>query len=96
MTTSGIDVTTRLNSLKSQIDNGKAQKAKAEANLETYTKQRDDVKVEISALGVEPTVEALEVEIAKLDAEILDGLSKAEQLLTPGVADPEAAIKARQ
>jgi chromosome segregation ATPase len=75
------DVTTRLNSLKSEIENGKAQKAKAEANLETYTKQLDDVKAEISALGVEPTIPALEAEIAKLDAEILGGLDQAEQLL---------------
>jgi chromosome segregation ATPase len=77
------DVTVRLNNLKSQIDTGKAQKAKAEANLETYTKQLDDTKAEIQQLGVEPTVEALEAEIAKLDAEILESLAKAEQLLNP-------------
>ena len=77
------DVTARLNNLKSQIDNGKAQKTRAEANLETYTKQLDDAKAEIQQLGVEPTVEALEAEIAKLDADILAGLAKAEQLLNP-------------
>ena len=75
------DVTTRLNNLKAQIDNGKAQKARAEANLETYTKQLDDVKAEVRVLGVEPTVEALEAEIAKLDEGIDDDLAKAEQLL---------------
>ena len=71
----------RLNNLKTQIDNGKTQKARAEANLETYTKQLDDVKAEVRVLGVEPTVEALEAEIAKLDADIVESLAKAEQLL---------------
>lgn len=75
------DVTARLNNLKAQIETGKAQKAKAEANLETYTKQLDDVKAEIQGLGVEPTVDALDAEITKLDAEIVAGLSKAEGLL---------------
>ena len=77
------DVTARLNNLKSQVEHGKTEKAKAEANLETYTKQLDALKVEIKVLGVETTVAALTAEIEKLDAEILAGLSKAEALLNP-------------
>ena len=75
------DTTTRLNNLKTQIDEGKAQKAKAEANLETYTKQLNDIKAEIRTLGVEPAEEALAAEIERLDAEIEANLSKAEELL---------------
>ena len=58
------DTTTRLNNLKTQIDEGKAQKAKAEANLETYTKQLNDIKAEIRTLGVEPAEEALAADLA--------------------------------
>ncbi len=83
MTTTTTDVTARLNSLKSEIEKGKSEKVRAQTNLETYTKQLDDVKAEVKALGVEPTIEALEAEIAKLDAEILESLSKAEGLLNP-------------
>lgn len=79
------DVASRLNNLKSQIEEGKNQKARAQANLETYTKQLDEVKLEVKVLGVEPTVEALDAEIARLDAEILADLSQAEQLLNPEV-----------
>lgn len=74
----------RLNDLKAQIEQGKAAKAKAEANLETYTAQLDEVKAAIEALGVEPTVEALEAEIERLDAEIAEKLVAAEGLLNGG------------
>ncbi len=74
------NVTERLNALKNKVEQGKAAKAKAEANLETYTKQRNEVIDEIRALGVEP--ENLEAEIAKLEQEIEASLSQAEQLLS--------------
>lgn len=77
------DVMTRLNQLKAQIEKGKTEKAKAEANLATYTKQYEEVKAEIVALGVEPTEEALTAEIARLDGEILANLTRAEELLWP-------------
>jgi len=74
------NVTERLNALKNKVEQGKAAKARAEANLETYTKQRNEVIDEIRALGVEP--ENLETEIAKLEQEIEASLSQAEQLLS--------------
>ena len=77
-------VNERLISLKKQIEEGKTQKARASANLETYTKQLEDIKVEIKALGVEPTVEALDAEIKKLDVEIESKLLRAEELLSGG------------
>ena len=75
-------VNDRLISLKKQIEEGKTQKARASANLETYTKQLEDIKLEIKALGVEPTVEALDAEIKKLDVEIESKLLRAEELLS--------------
>lgn len=77
------NTTERLNNLKLQIEEGKAQKARAEANLETYTKQLDETKEEIRTLGVEPTSKALDAEIARLDAEIAESLAEAEGLLNP-------------
>ena len=73
------DITARLNSLKAQIEKGKAEKARAEANLETYTKQRDEIVAELEALGVKPG--NLDAEIVRLDQEIEDALSRAEELL---------------
>ena len=80
----GVEATNRLSSLKSKIEEGKTQKARASANLETYTKQLDDIKAEVVALGVEPTVEALGAEVERLDAEILAKLDSAEALLGGG------------
>ena len=78
-----VDVNTRLSNLKAQIEEGKSQKARAEANKETYEKQLNEVKAEIESMGITPTVPALEAEIEKLDAEILEALGKAEGLLNP-------------
>lgn len=75
------DVTTRLNALKTKIEQGKAAKAKAEANLETYTKQKEELEAQVRELGIEP--DQLEAEITRLDVEIADSLTKAEQLLQP-------------
>lgn len=75
-----MDAMTRLNNLKAQIEKGKAEKARAEANLETYTKQRDEIINELKALGVEP--ENLDAEIARLDKEIEEALARAEELLS--------------
>lgn len=78
------DSTARLSTLKQKIEEGKTQKARASANLETYTKQLDDIKAEVVALDVEPTVEALGAEVERLDAEILAKLDAAEALLRGG------------
>jgi chromosome segregation ATPase len=73
------DVTGRLNALKAQIETGKTEKAKAEANLETYTKQKEELVKQLVEMGVTP--ETLDGEIAKLDQEIVSGLDRAEALL---------------
>jgi chromosome segregation ATPase len=74
-----MDVTNRLNALKAQIEQGKTEKAKAEANLEVYTKQKEELMKQLADLGVTP--ETLDAEIAKLDQEIAAGLGQAETLL---------------
>ena len=79
MTTGNGDVTARLNNLKSQIETGKTEKTRAETNLESYTKQRDEVVKEMAELSVTP--ETVDAEIARLDAEVEADLSKAEELL---------------
>lgn len=73
------DVMTRLNTLKAHIEAGKAEKAKAEANIETYTKQREEVVAQLAELGVTP--ENLDEEIERLEQEIEFRLSRAEVLL---------------
>ena len=73
------DITARLNNLKAQIDQGKTEKTRAETNLESYTKQRDEVVKEMAELGVTP--ETVDAEIARLDAEVEADLAKAEELL---------------
>lgn len=73
------NITARLDGLKSQIEKGKVEKTRAETNLESYTKQRDEVIKEMADLGVTP--ETVDAEIEKLDAEIEAGLAKAEELL---------------
>lgn len=79
MTDRATEVTARLNNLKSQIDQGKTEKTRAETNLQNYEKQRDEVVVEMAELGVTP--ETVDAEIAGLDQEIEADLSKAEELL---------------
>ena len=79
MTNGGQDVLTRLNNLKAQIEQGKNEKARAEANKETYEKQKQEIINQLAELKVAP--ENLDAEIARLDTEIQQGLAKAEQLL---------------
>jgi chromosome segregation ATPase len=73
------DITGRLNALKTQIETGKTEKAKAEANLETYTAQKEELVKQLAEMGVTP--ETLDGEITKLDQEIAAGLDQAEALL---------------
>lgn len=81
MNQGGQDVSTRLNSLKAQIEQGKNEKARAEANKETYEKQKQEIIAQLAELQVAP--ENLDAEIQRLDSEIQQGLVKAEQLLNP-------------
>jgi len=71
---------TRLNDLKAQIEKGKIEKTRAETNLATYTKQWDEIISELKTLNVEP--ENLDAEITRLDQEIEDALTRAEELLS--------------
>ena len=85
------DVLTRINSLKAQIDQGKNEKARAEANKETYEKQKQEITAQLAELQVAP--ENLDAEIQRLDSEIQQGLAKAEQLLNPQpTAQPAAQL----
>jgi len=79
MTTENGDVAARLNSLKSQIEKGKVEKTRAETNLESYMKQRDEVVAQMAELGVTP--ETVDGEIERMDKEIEEGLQQAEELL---------------
>ncbi len=77
--TNQTDILARLNNLKAQIEQGKTEKAKAQANLETFTKQRDEIIAQLAQLGVTP--ENLDAEIARLNQEIMANLEQAEALL---------------
>ncbi len=73
------NIANRLSVLKSKIEQGKVEKTRAETNLESFTKQRDEVVAEMAELGVTP--ESVDAEIERLDVEIEANLSKAEELL---------------
>lgn len=75
-------VTERLKTLKAKIDQGKTEKTRAEANLESLEKQKAEIVAELNTLGVKP--ENLDAEIERLSAEIEAGLSEAEGLLRDG------------
>jgi chromosome segregation ATPase len=74
-----MDVAGRLNNLKAQIEQGKMEKAKATANLDVYTKQKEELVKQLADMGV--TLETLDGEIERLDREIAAGLDQAEALL---------------
>ena len=69
----------RLQNIKSTIERGRTEKARAEATLESLAKQEADIHKQLAELGVTP--ENLEAEIESLKATIAEQLSKAEQLL---------------
>ena len=74
-----MDIATKLNNLKGQVDSGKIEVAKAEQNLENLTAQKEKFYEEIKALGVEP--ENIQAEIERLEQEIMQGLASAESLI---------------
>lgn len=74
-----INLEKRLESLKAQAEQGKTQKAKAEATLEQLNKQKEQIIAELAELGVSP--ENLGAEIGKLETEIIDDIKAAESLL---------------
>lgn len=74
----------RLQNIKSQIERGRTEKARAEATLESLAKQEQDIVKQLAELGVAP--ENLEAEIERLKTEIAEQLSEAERLLAPPAA----------
>lgn len=71
----------RLQSLKSTIERGRTEVARAEATLESLQRQESEIHAQLRELGVEP--ENLDAEIERLKAEIAEKLSQAETLLQP-------------
>lgn len=69
----------RLQNIKSTIERGRTEKARAEATLEALDKQEREIHAQLEALGVTP--ENLDTEIERLKAEIAEKLSQAEALL---------------
>ena len=84
----GQSVIARLDSLKAQVEQGKAEKAKAEANKETYEKQLKELVAQLAEMQVAP--ENLDAEIQALEVEINQALAKAEELLkAPAPEQPQ-------
>lgn len=75
----GASLTARLESLKSTIQRGQTEKARAEATLEQLGKQEAEIVAELTALGVTP--DGLDAEIERLRREVEAGLAEAERLL---------------
>lgn len=73
------DVAAKLADLKNKIEQGKAEKIRAQTNLETFSKQKDEILKQLAELGITP--ENLDAEIARLDQETAENLAKAEELL---------------
>lgn len=74
-----LDNTKRLNDIKALIEKGKSEKAKAEANLEIYTIQENDIIKGLAEFDVTP--ETLGAEIERLRREEEEALARAEELL---------------
>lgn len=76
-----MDPNTRLSALKIKIEQGKSERARAEANLETHTKQQQEIVAQMAEIGVTP--ESVDAEIDRLELEIAENLARAEDLLSP-------------
>jgi chromosome segregation ATPase len=73
------NISARLEAIKKQIEQGKVEKTRAETNLESYTKQQEEIVSQMAELGVTP--ETVDAEIERLGREIEGGLKQAEELL---------------
>ena len=72
-------VSERLAALRAEIEKGKTEKTRAEANLESLEKQRAEIVAELAGMNVKP--EELDAEIGRLETEIEAVLQEAEGLL---------------
>lgn len=73
-----------IGSLKEGLEKARNMRIRAEARLEQLNKQKQDIILEIEALGVKP--EELDNEIDKLKAEIEQLLKKASELLPTDIS----------
>lgn len=80
---------TKLQELKARAERARTEHARAEAQLESIAKQREEALAELAQLGV--TEETLDQAIAELDAEIQRAMAEAEQLLNPTAATTTAS-----
>ena len=78
MTTNG-NYEQRLSTLRTQIDQARQEKARAEATLAMVEKRQAEIHAELAALGVKP--EDLDATITALQAELEAKLSEAEALI---------------
>lgn len=74
-----MDNAERLRQIKSRVEAAKTERTKAEANMESLQKQRDQVVADCTAHGVTP--ETLDESIQTLEAQLQRNLDEAEQLL---------------
>lgn len=82
------NVENRISELRKKLEAKKNEKNKAEASLEMYEKQLDEVTAQIKELGYTP--EQLPGVIEKLEKDILDNLKEAERILDE--ADPMVKV----
>lgn len=75
------DVTTRLSRLRAAAEKAAEERAKAEATLESLRQQLAGIEEECRKLGVDPNLESLEAEIARLSEVINADVDEAERIL---------------
>ncbi|HEX9059593.1 MAG TPA: hypothetical protein VF941_05400 [Clostridia bacterium] len=73
------DYDKRISQLKEDLDKAKDQRIRAEAKLEQYNKQKQEIIDEIKSMGIEP--DEIENEIQKIDTEIEELIKKVEEAM---------------
>lgn len=69
----------KINDLKKILEDAKAEKIRAEQNIENLNKREEELNAEIRELGVDP--EELEATIAKLESEIQADIAQIENMI---------------
>lgn len=82
-TNGSANIGAKLQELKARADRARTEHARAEAQLETIAKQREEALAELAALGV--TEDGLDQAISELEAQIQQALAEAEALLEGGL-----------
>lgn len=72
----------RIEALKAKLEQGRTDKARAEAQLEQLTQESARIAAELAELGSSP--ETVDADLAKYDADIAALLDQAEQALAGG------------